>query len=215
MKDVREWITVKTMHRKGVPIRQIARELKMSRNTVKRLIKHEEEPKYKKRSYDSIIDNYKDQIHEWYLSPDYNFIGTRIHRELKRIGYKGSISPVYRYLNTLKEEKNNISLKATRRVETPLGDQAQFDRAHYMMDIDGEKTQVYCFSLILSASRKKAILFSKTCDGEAIYEAIHLLFKKIGGVTKELLIDNPKALVALNKLGEEVDFNTNALRLAH
>lgn len=215
MKDVRDWITVKTMHKKGIPIRQIARELKMSRNTVKRLIKCEEEPKYKKRKYTTNIDQYLDQIQVWYLNPEYNFIGTRIYRELKKLGYEGSISPIYRYLDTLKEKKNNISLKATKRIETPLGDQAQFDWAHYSMYIGGEKVTLYCFSLILAASRKKAIIFSKSCDGEAIYEAIHLLFKKIGGVTKELLIDNPKALVEVNKSGEEVVFNTNALRLAH
>ncbi|MDZ4957006.1 DDE-type integrase/transposase/recombinase, partial [Clostridium perfringens] len=125
------------------------------------------------------------------------------------------MSPVYRYLNKLKEDKINIPLKATKRIETPLGDQAQFDWAHYVMTIGGEKITVYCFSLILSASRKKAIIFSRSCDGEAIYEAIHLLFKKFGGVTKELLIDNPKALVDSNKAEYEVNFNTNALRLAH
>ncbi|NKF08834.1 transposase [Clostridium gasigenes] len=83
------------------------------------------------------------------------------------------------------------------------------------MYISGDKITVYCFSLILAASRKKAILFSKSCDGEAIYESIHLLFKRIGGVTKEILIDNPKALVLENKVGEEVIFNTDALRLSH
>lgn len=215
MKDVRDWITVKTMYKKGIPIRQIARDLKMSRNTVKRLIKYEEEPKYKKRNYTTTIDKYLDQIQVWYLNLEYNFIGTRIYRELKKLGYEGSISPIYRYLHTLKDKKNNISLKATKRIETPLGDQAQFDWAHYSMYIDGQKITLYCFSLILAASRKKAIIFSKSCDGEAIYESIHLLFKKIGGVTKELLIDNPKALVEVNKSGEEVVFNTNALRLAH
>ncbi|MEW8963524.1 IS21 family transposase [Paraclostridium dentum] len=215
MKDVKDWITIKTLHNKGVPIRRIARELRISRNTVKRLIKFDEEPKYKKRCYTSLIDQYLDLIQVWYLNPEYNFIGTRIYRELKKLGYTGSISPVYRYLDTLKEKKRNIPLKAAKRIETPLGDQAQFDWAHYMMYIGGEKTQVYCFSLILAASRKKAIIFSKLCDGEAIYEAIHLLFKKIGGVTKELLIDNPRALVDTNKPGEEVAFNTNALRLSH
>ena len=69
------------------------------------------------------------------------------------------------------------------------------------MKIGDEKIPIYCFSLILSRSRKRAISFSKSCDGEAIYEAIHLLFKKVGGVTKELLIDNPKALVDSNIIG--------------
>lgn len=215
MKDVKDWITIKTMHNKGIPIRQIARDLQISRNTVKRLIKYSEEPKYKKRTYSTKIDEYLEQINEWYLDPEYDFIATRIHRELKKVGYDGSISPIYRYLNTLKQEKINIPLKATKRIETPLGDQSQFDWAHYTMCIAGEKITVYCFSLILSASRKKAILFSKSCDGEAIYESIHLLFKRIGGVTKEILIDNPKALVIQNKIDEEVIFNIDALRLSH
>lgn len=42
MKDIKDWIKVRTMHEKGVPIRQIARDLQISRNTVKRLIKFEE-----------------------------------------------------------------------------------------------------------------------------------------------------------------------------
>lgn len=29
---------------------------------------------------------YKEQIRTWYLSPEYNFIGTRIFNELKKIG---------------------------------------------------------------------------------------------------------------------------------
>lgn len=82
------------------------------------------------------------------------------------------------------------------------------------MDIDNKKVTVYCFLLILAGSRKKSLVFSKSCDGEAIYDAIYLLFKKFGGTTKELLIDNPKALVIANKKGDEVVFNTDALRLS-
>ncbi|MGO5067224.1 helix-turn-helix domain-containing protein, partial [Clostridium sp. LCP25S3_F8] len=35
---MQDWITVNRLFKQGVPIRQIARQLKMSRNTVKRLI---------------------------------------------------------------------------------------------------------------------------------------------------------------------------------
>lgn len=107
MKDVRDWITVKTMFNRGVPIRQIARELKISRNTVKRLIKFDEEPHYKKREYSSKIDDYHEMIKTWYLDPEYAFIGTRIFRELKKMGYEGSISPIYNYLKSLKDERTN------------------------------------------------------------------------------------------------------------
>jgi transposase len=97
VKHVRDWISVRTLYSRGVPIRQIARDLKMSRNTVRSLIKCESEPQYKKRSYETKIDTYLDQIQAWYLEPQYDFNGTRIFRELKKQGYSGSISPIYRY----------------------------------------------------------------------------------------------------------------------
>jgi len=214
VKKVQDWITVNRLFKQGVPIRQIARQLKMSRNTVKRLINLKEEPKYCRNHYETKVDKYKDDISMWYLDPLYNFNGTRIFRELIKKGYTGSIGPVYRYLHTLKAERTKFSLKATVRIETPLGDQAQFDWPPYKVIIGEKLTEVYCITMILSASRKKAIVFTKSVDGNSIYEAIHELFKDLGGVTKELLIDNPKTLVISNTPGNEVEFNLNALRLS-
>lgn len=214
MKEVQDWITVARLHKQGVSIRQIARQMKMSRNTVKRLMNLKEEPRYIRSHYETKVDKYKDDISMWYLDPLYNFNGTRIFRELQKKGYTGSIAPVYRYLNKLKGEKIKISSKATTRVETPFGDQAQFDWSEYKVLVDDELVNINCISMILSASRKKAAVFSKKVDGESLYEAIHELFLDLGGVTKELLIDNPKALVISNTIGSEVEFNISALRLA-
>lgn len=214
VKDVHDWIAVKRLFKKGVKIKQIARQLKMSKNTVKKLLKQESEPQYQRQKYPTKIDPYKEQIQTWYISPEYDFIGTRIFKELKKIGYQGSSGPVYRYLRTLKEQKREISRKATKRVETPVGDQAQFDWSPYKMVIGNEIREVYCFSMILAASRMKSMVFSLTQDGSAIYESIQELFNDLGGVTKELLIDNPKALVIEHKAGKEPKFNIDALRMA-
>ena len=186
----------------------------MSKNTVKRLINESIEPHYRREFYKTKIDMYKEQIRIWFLSPEYDFIGTRIFRELKGMGYTGSIGPVYRFLNTLKEKKREISKKATVRIETPLGDQAQFDWSPYKMVINNEIREVYCFTMILAASRMKSIVFSLTVDADAIYEAIQELFSDLKGVAKELLIDNPKALVLENNPDREPVFNLDALRLA-
>jgi transposase len=213
VKDVKDWYTVKNMHNKGVPIKQIARELNMSKNTVKSLIKKEDEPRYSRSVSKTSIDDYKDKIREWYLDKQYAYIGTRIFNELCKLGYQGSINPVYRYLETLNEEKVLISKRATVRFETPPGDQAQFDWGEYQMFIAGVETKIYCFTMILSYSRKKAAVCSMAVNGVAIYEAIQDLFIELGGTTKELVIDNPKALVIGHKKGEEVDFNQSALKL--
>ena len=213
VKDLRDWHTVKNMYNKGVPIKQIARELKMSKNTVKSLIKKEEEPKYTRKIRLSKVNEYKDDIRKWYLEKEYSFNGTRIYNELLKLGYNGGINPVYRFLETLNDERIMISKRASQRFETPPGDQAQFDWGEYEVYIGLKRTKIYCFTMVLSYSRKKAAVCSLSVNAAAIYEAIQDLFIELGGVTKELLIDNPKALVLSHKKGEEVVFNDGALKL--
>ena len=75
--------------------------------------------------------------------------------------------------------KDHISSKATVRHESPPGDQAQFDWSPYNVPVDGVIITVYCFSMILSASRKKAVCFSLKADAAAIYEAIQELFEDL------------------------------------
>lgn len=216
VKSLREWAAVQELHRKKVPILKIARQLKMSKNTVKKLIQLKEEPKYTRAHYPSKVESYMDKIFEWRTSPEYDFNGTRIFRELVSRGYDGSINPIYRALKKIDEEKTEVSRYATVRVETPPGDQAQYDWAEYKVVVNERLRTVYCFSMILAASRKKAICFSLTCDSEAIYEAIQELYDDLGGVTLELLIDNPKSLVVENKpkSEEEIKYNDQALLLA-
>ena len=214
VKDVQDWIAVKRLFKRGAKIKQIAKQLKMSKNTVKALLRLEAEPKYERTVNVSKIDPFKDQIRSWFLGPEYDFIGTRIYKELLKIGYSGSITPLYRFLKTLKDEKKDVSKKATVRIETPPGDQAQFDWSPYKMVIDNEIKEVYCFTMVLCICRMKSVVFSLTCDAEAIYEAIQELFADLGGVTQELVIDNPKSLVLDNDGENEPKFNLNALRLA-
>lgn len=101
---MKDWEKVKKLYEEGTPIRQIAREVGVARNTVRRWIKLDEKPKYTRRkSYPTKIDNYKDRIRELYLERGY--IGTKIFKKLKSKGYSGSINPIYRYLKKLREER--------------------------------------------------------------------------------------------------------------
>ncbi len=97
------------MFKSGVKINQIAKRMKMSGNTVKKLLKQQSEPEYKRIHIRTKIDSYKDRIKVWFLED--GFIGTRIYEELVKIGYTGSINPIYRYLKTLKDEKTKYQRK--------------------------------------------------------------------------------------------------------
>ena len=215
MKDLEDWAAVQRVYKQTQSKRATAEILGISRNTVKKLLEMKEPPTYHRTIYHSKIDPYKEQIIEWRCEP-YCFNGTRIFRELQKQGYTGSINPVYRFLRKIDEDVEGISRRATTRQETPCGDQAQFDWSEYDMMIDSRIRKVYCFSMILAASRKKAICFSLKVDAAAIYEAIQELFDDLGGVTLEMLIDNPKALVVENnpKSEDEIRYNPEALMLA-
>jgi transposase len=41
-----EWVTIRLLHCKGKAIREISRELKISRNTVRKAIRSDKTPKY-------------------------------------------------------------------------------------------------------------------------------------------------------------------------
>ena len=61
MKNLHDWNVVKKLYKEGVSIKAIARNLKMSKNTVRRLIKLKEEPKYQRDYYPTKIDEYKEE----------------------------------------------------------------------------------------------------------------------------------------------------------
>jgi len=212
---LQDWAAVQRVYKQTHSKRETAKILKISRNTVRKLLELKEEPTYKRTVYKSCLDAYKELIIEWRCEP-YEFNGTRIFKELKDKGYTGSIGPVYRFLQRVDEDVGLISSKATVRIETPPGDQAQFDWSEYSMVVGGRERKVYCFAMILAASRKKAVCFSLKVDAAAVYEAIQELFDDLGGVTLELLIDNPKALVIENnpKSEDEIRYNPQALILA-
>lgn len=215
VKDLQDWAAVQRLRKQKKSVSAIARMLHMSRTTVYRLIELDEEPRYKRTHYASLVDPWKEQILDWRYNPEYAFNGTRIYRELKKQGYSGSISPVYTFLKK-HHAKDYTPKKAVLRIETPVGDQAQFDWSPFEVWIGERKRTVYCFAMILAASRLKAITFSFKEDGDAIYEAIQELYDDLGGVTLELLIDNPKALVIENnpRSEDEIIYNPSALLVA-
>lgn len=215
MYRLQDWAAVQRVYKQTQSKRKTAKILGISRNTVRKLLELKDEPMYSRTVYKSCLDEYKELIIEWRCEP-YEFNGTRIFKELKKKGYSGSIGPVYRFLQKVDEDVGLISSKATVRIETPPGDQAQFDWSEYSMVIGGRERKVYCFAMILAASRKKAVCFSLKADAPAVYEAIQELFDDLGGVTLELLIDNPKALVIENnpKSEDEIRYNPQALMMA-
>ena len=210
MISVEQWTTIRNLAREGYGKKAIARMLKLSRNTVRRALDSEQQPQYIRRIHGTKkIDPYVDEVSKMYLEK--GFIGTRIFNELVELGYTGSLTTLYRHLETMKKEPQE---KATVRFETAPAVQAQFDWSPYRVLLNGREQVVYCFLLILSYSRHKYITFSLDQSLSSVIEALEEGLHFFGGVPLEILIDNAKQMVFASLKNNVKCFNDTFLALA-
>ena len=186
------WTTIRYLHAQGQSIRAIGRELGVSRNTVRNALRGEAPPRYSRpKRPNAKLAPYLQQIEEMRVSK--KFIGTRILRELRSLGYDGSRSALYDHLRSLKDQV--IDPRVTERFETPPAHQGQFDWSPYTISLDGALVKVTVFCLVLSFSRLKHYWPSLDATQWSVFEAIESALRRFGGSPKELLVDNARAFV--------------------
>ncbi len=186
------WTTIRYLHAQGKGIREIGRELGLSRKAVRRALRSEGAPRYQRPARPNLqLVPFEAQIREWYFRD--HLIGSRIVRELRQQGYTGSASALYDHLKRLRAAVP--SPKATMRFETVPGQQGQFDWSPYTITCAGESLAVVVYGLTLGYSRRKHYTASLDETQASIFEAVEASLHHFGGAPKELLVDNAKAFV--------------------
>jgi len=189
---VEAWTAIRYLHAQGRSIRDIARELSVSRNTVRAALREDSPPRYARPSRPNPqLEPFAAQIEPMLF--EQKFIGTRILRELRGLGYEGSRSALYLYLNEIKTVHGKM--RVTARFETPPGQQAQFDWSTYSISLGGEAVKVTFFGLALAFSRRQFYSPSLDATQASIFEALEAGLWHFGGAPKEVLVDNARALV--------------------
>jgi len=202
------WQQVKALRAQGFHAKQIARHLKISKNTVKKYLRSSDPPQFHAREYTKKCDAYLAVIKEMIKK---GFIGTRIHEELTAVGFTGSLSTVERTIQTIKKEEARKD-RITTRVETPPGRQMQYDWKEWELPVDGKAVTIYIHETILGFSRKKYYTFSRTITGSDIIRAIHEALVFYGGVPLELVMDNAKQMVITHERSGAVLYNEAFLK---
>ena len=181
-------------------IRQIARELRHSRETVKKIVESTEPTTYtlKKRRRAPVLGPYMARIDELLeenerLPRKQRYTGHKIYEEIKTQGYAGSESRVRGYIAERRREKKK------RKVYIPLefdpGQDAQMDWGEAQVIIDGVKVTVQLFCMRLCYSRRLFVMAFPTQKQEAFFEGHVRAFHFFGGVPKRIIYDNLKAAV--------------------
>ncbi|MCP4677850.1 MAG: IS21 family transposase [Deltaproteobacteria bacterium] len=192
---------VVTMSAKGISRRKIAWELRISRNTVRRIL---EEVRDERRKGHSVLPRppirrgSKLDRHEGFIKakleefPDLTAV--RLHEMLcEEEGFDGGYTIVRELLRRLRPKPKK---KPVTPFETEPGKQGQQDWSPYKIDFtEAGRIKVCCFSLVLGYSRRQYIRF---CQNEKFITLIreHVkAFEYFGGVPEEILYDGQKAVL--------------------
>ena len=211
MIKIGELMSIKTLHKQGISDRQIAKLLRISRNTVTKYIETDESPQYHRTEpYKSILDDFKEYLRDRLkIVPE--ITAERLHRELTERGYHGSYPTV---VNWVRLHRPDATPEAFTRYETEPGEWAQVDWGEFgSLDHFGVKRKIYCFSYVLCFSRTQYIEFTLSCDLPALLRCHMNAFRYLGGVPQKILYDNMKSVV-LEHIGDNIRFNERFLDFA-
>ena len=186
-----EVMEIRVLHRRGMSIRAIARELKMSRKTVRKYLRDPSlEPVYRTRvPRPSKLDPYKPYLTKRISEAAPRRLPATVYlRELKELGYQGSITILKRWLADQypKEPAPEIV-----RFETPPGRQAQVD----WTVIRRGKNKLSAFVCTLGYSRFSFVWFTNDEKFETLIDCHERFFDAIDGVPQTILFDNMKTVL--------------------
>jgi transposase len=111
-------------------------------------------------------------------------------------GFDGSYKSVRKFVRA---RYGSAPIRPFRRVETPPGAQTQSDWGEFrrvdLSDSEGPTT-VYAFVMVLSHSRKEAVVWSRSVDQLAWHHVHNEAYRRLGGVAAVNRIDNLKTGIA-------------------
>jgi transposase len=183
------------LHRQGVSISAIARQVGLDRKTVRRYIGQGlEPPTYGPRQPRiSQLQAFEPYLRER-LAAFPQLTGRRLHRELRDLGYSGG----YTILTELLREIRPVEVSAYEvRFETPPGRQAQVDFAHFrtvFTDEPGVERIIWLFSMVLGHSRMLWGRFVLHQDLQTLLRCHTAAFEALGGVPEQILYDRMRTV---------------------
>lgn len=181
-------------------IRQIAKELRHSRDTVKKAIETAEPAGYrlKRPRLAPVLGPYMARIDELLeenerLPRKQRYTGHKMYEDIWAKGYTGSESRVRGYIAYRRRDKKK------RKVHIPLefdpGTDAQVDWGEALVIMNGENVTVQLFLMRLCYSRRLFVRAYPSQKQEAFYEGHVGGFHFIGGVPQRIAYDNLKVAV--------------------
>jgi transposase len=197
-----ELMMILELHRQGLKVSAIARQLGVDRKTVRKYIARGlEPPEYgprpvQQKSTDPFLPYLRDR-----LAAFPGLTAVRLCRELRERGYVGGYTAVKR---AVREIRPTAVTPFEVRFETLPGEQGQVDLARFEVeftDEPGVTRIVWLFSMVLGYSRLIWARFVVHQDLQSVLRCHIAALEAIGGAPREILYDRMKTAV----IGEDPD----------
>jgi transposase len=204
-------------------ISSIARSLNICRQTVRKHLKTEAEPAYKRENQPvPKLGDYKPVLETWLtvdasLAKPRRRTAQRLFEGLQAEGYQGSYDSVQRFVKAWKAQQK-ATPKLTQAfvpLSFPIGEVGQFDWSHEQVELGGVIQTVKLAHFRLAYSRKMFVVAYPREAQEMVLDAHSRAFAFFGGVPTKMLYDNLKTVVEAVLTGKERRFNRRFLALAN
>jgi transposase len=183
-------LEIRVLHRHGKSIREIAREMGVSRNTVRRYLRDDEAERYRARPLRvTKLDPFKGYVIERLRAAAPERIPASVLlMELRERGYAGGYTMLKVFVASLKPP---AAAEPVIRFETAPGEQMQVDWAV----IRRGENRLSVFVATLGWSRTTYVEFVTDERVETLIEAHENAFLAFGGTPREVLYDNMRTVV--------------------
>lgn len=201
-------------------IRAISRELTLSRNTVRKVIRSEatkHEYQRKKPSATKLTDHIE-QLDKFIednrsKSKSHRMTAQRMYELLQLDGYTGAYDSVRRYVKQQKEQHSSVTGPSYIPLQFAPGDAYQFDWSYENVIIGGIHQKIKVAHFRLCHSRAFFIRAYPRESQEMVFDAHDKAFSFFNGVCKRGIYDNLKTAVDKVLRGKDRKFNNKFLQL--
>jgi transposase len=190
-----EFMDVLAMRRQGLSMAEIAEATGYHPATISRWVKAGGPPAARAGTTPAAIDARWSKRIDQLLVAAPQLLATSVFEICRTEGYTGSYPSVVRALRERRGPRFKGRPVASVRIETPPGEEAQFDFSDATAwGDDWGVAGLQCFSAILSWSRWRLWWFTTSVDREHTFEGLVRFFEAAGGVPKVVRTDRMGAL---------------------
>ena len=182
-------LEAKLLSKQGHSQAQIAEYFGVTTRTIRNWNKFDELKGDRRSFRGSKLDPFREQIKARVVqNPSINC--ELLFDELVQQGYSGKLSILRDFVRNIKKSEN---LRIAVAFETLPGQQAQVDwKECGSFILNGIKTKVYAFVMVLGFSRRAYVQLVTDMKQETLHACHLMAFNHFGGVPKEILYDNMK-----------------------